>query len=58
MTRVTKRKATKQLNSIAKKAKQAMASWMAILGYVPSGEEVRAWQAGYIAGINDNGDKN
>lgn len=57
MTRATNRKAVKQIESITRKAKQAMASWMSILGYAPSGEEVRAWQAGYIAGINDKIDK-
>jgi hypothetical protein len=54
MSRLQKRLVSKEISAIAKKAKKAMASWMAVLGYVPSGQEVRAWQAGYIAGVNSN----
>jgi hypothetical protein len=51
-----KRKTTKEVAAIARKAKKAMASWMSVLGYVPSGQEVRAWQAGYVAGVNSQND--
>jgi hypothetical protein len=54
MSRLQKRLVSKEISAIAKKAKKAMASWMSVLGYVPSGQEVRAWQAGYIAGVNSN----
>lgn len=57
MTRMQKRKVSKEVSAIARKAKQAMASWMAMLGYSPSSQEVRAWQAGYIAGINEGMNK-
>jgi hypothetical protein len=52
MSRFEKRLVSKELAAIAKKAKKAMASWMAALGYTPSVLEVSAWQAGYIAGVN------
>lgn len=49
-----KRKISKDVAAIAKKAKKAMASWVASLSELPSEKEVRAWQAGYIAGINQH----
>lgn len=52
MSREHKRKAIKEVRSIAERAKRSMASWMAELDYVPSIQEIRAWQAGYVAGIN------
>lgn len=54
MSRFQKRLVSKEISAIAKKAKKAMASWMATLGYTPTGVEIRAWQAGYIAGVNSS----
>jgi hypothetical protein len=47
-----RRKSEKETQKLVKKAKQDMASWMSALNHVPSEEEVRAWQAGYLAGVN------
>jgi hypothetical protein len=47
-----RRKSEKETEKIIKKAKQDMMSWMSELSDVPSEEEVRAWQAGYLSGIN------
>ena len=47
-----RRKFEKETEKLIKKAKQDMMSWMSELSGVPSEEEVRAWQAGYFAGIN------
>ena len=52
MSRLQKRLVSKEIAAIAKKAKKAMASWLAAIGYTPSALEVSAWQAGYIAGVN------
>ncbi len=52
MSRMQKRKVNKDVAAIAKKAKKAMASWISSLSELPSEKEIRAWQAGYIAGIN------
>ena len=52
MNRRQERKVTKEAAAIARKAKKAMASWMASLSEIPSMAEIRAWQAGYIAGYN------
>lgn len=56
MSRSQKRKVTKEVAAIARKAKKAMASWIASLSEFPSEREIRAWQAGYIAGINNKED--
>lgn len=47
-----KRKYDAETSAIIRKAKKDMMSWIGVLGYSPSDLEVRAWQAGYIAGIN------
>lgn len=47
-----KRKYDAETASIIRKAKKDMSSWMATLGYIPDETEIRAWQAGYISGIN------
>ena len=47
-----RRKYQKETQKLVKKAKQDMASWMELLPNVPSEEEVRAWQSGYLSGIN------
>ena len=47
-----RRKSEKETEKIVKVAKQDMLSWMSELSSIPSEEEIRAWQAGYLAGIN------
>ena len=47
-----RRKHDAETSAIIRKAKKDMMSWIGVLGYSPSEKEVRAWQAGYIAGIN------
>jgi hypothetical protein len=47
-----RRKSEKETQKLVKKAKQDMISWMDTLSYVPSEQELRAWQAGYLSGIN------
>jgi hypothetical protein len=54
MSRMQKRKVSKDVAAIARKAKQAMTKWVSSLSELPSEKEIRAWQAGYIAGINQN----
>jgi hypothetical protein len=50
--RQEKRKLDRQAKSVIKKAKQDMQTYIETLGELPSEAEVRAWQAGYISGIN------
>lgn len=52
MDRTTKRKLNAETASIVAKAKKDMEKWMSSLDYMPSGKEIKAWQAGYISGIN------
>ena len=52
MPRQHKRQAQKEIRSIIGKAKAAMYKWVVDLGYEPTDIEIKAWQAGYIAGIN------
>jgi hypothetical protein len=47
-----RRKSEKESQKLVKKAKQDMASWVAGLDHAPYEEEIRAWQAGYLAGVN------
>lgn len=51
MDRKTKRQNERLLNSIKRKAKKDMENWMLSLSELPSEGEVKAFQAGYIAGI-------
>ncbi len=51
MDRKTKRQNERLLNSIKRKAKKDMEDWMMGLSELPSEGEVKAFQAGYIAGI-------
>jgi hypothetical protein len=51
MDRKTKRQNERLLNSIKRKAKKDMEDWMVGLSELPSEGEVKAFQAGYIAGI-------
>lgn len=50
--RSQKRKQDAELASIVRKAKADMANWISTLTVVPSEIEIKAFQAGYIAGIN------
>jgi hypothetical protein len=47
-----KRKHSAETAAIIRKAKKDMMSWISTIGYSPNEQEVRAWQAGYISGIN------
>lgn len=51
MDRKTRRQNERLLNSIKRKAKKDMENWMLSLSELPSEGEVKAFQAGYIAGI-------
>lgn len=50
--RLQERKVSKEISAIARKAKQEMTKWLGNLSETPTEKEIRAWQAGYIAGIN------
>lgn len=52
MSRLEKRKITRDISVLVKKAKIDMETYIASLSYTPSDFEIKAWQAGYIAGIN------
>jgi hypothetical protein len=51
-SRYEKRKAERQAANIVATAKKDMVSWVETLDYLPTELELRAWQAGYISGIN------
>ena len=50
--RQEKRKQEAQLQSIIRKAKIDMEKWISGLPTIPSEIEIKAFQAGYISGIN------
>jgi hypothetical protein len=52
MNRKEKRKTFRQTSSLVTKAKKDMLDWVETIGRVPSDQEVKAWQSGYIAGTN------
>ncbi len=52
ISRQEKRKQDAQLAAIVRKAKVDMEKWISGLSTVPSETEIKAFQAGYIAGIN------
>lgn len=52
MTREEKRKIQRDIDVIVQNAKQDMADWVLKLPYSVTESEAKAWQAGYIAGIN------
>lgn len=52
MSRYEKRKAARQAANIITNAKKDMISWIETLEYIPTESEMKAWQAGYISGIN------
>lgn len=59
MDRKTKRQNERLLNAVKKKAKKDMENWIVTLSELPTEGEIKAFQAGYIAGINrgvHNGD--
>ncbi len=51
-SRQEKRKQDAELAAIIRKAKIDMEKWISGLSTVPSEVEIKAFQAGYIAGIN------
>lgn len=51
-SRQEKRKQEAQLAAIIRKAKIDMEKWISDLPTLPSEIEIKAFQAGYIAGIN------
>jgi hypothetical protein len=50
--RQQKRKQDAELSAIIRKAKTDMQKWISGLAVLPSETEIKAFQAGYIAGIN------
>jgi hypothetical protein len=52
MSRYEKRKAERVAANIVTTAKKDMISWVETLEHTPSEIEMRAWQAGYVAGMN------
>lgn len=52
MSRYEKRKAERQAASIVKNAKTDMIKWVETLDHIPSDVEAKAWQDGYLSGIN------
>jgi hypothetical protein len=51
-SRYQKRKQDAELSAIIRKAKVDMQKWISSLTVLPSETEIKAFQAGYIAGIN------
>jgi hypothetical protein len=58
MDRKIKRQNERLLNSVKRKAKKDMEEWMLSLPELPSEGEVKAFQAGYIAGISRGSQEN
>lgn len=52
MNRYEKRKADRQAAGIVTRAKKDMIAWVETLDHSPTPEEMKAWQAGYVSGIN------
>jgi hypothetical protein len=52
MSRQEKRKADRQATNIVATAKKDMIAWVETLGHTPAEAEMKAWQQGYISGIN------
>lgn len=52
MSRTERRKIERETAAVIRKAKTDMQGWVDALQELPSQAEVRAWQAGYIAGLN------
>jgi hypothetical protein len=51
-SRQSRRKQEAQLSAIIRKAKVDMEKWALSLSELPTEVEIKAFQAGYIAGIN------
>jgi hypothetical protein len=54
VSRQRRRKAFRETKTLVGKAKKAMAAWMASIEQMPTEKELRAWQSGYLAGVNQN----
>lgn len=54
VSRQHRRKAVRETKVLVEKAKKAMAVWMTSLEEIPTEKEVRAWQAGYVSGVNQH----
>jgi hypothetical protein len=52
MNRTEKRKLDRQKAAIVKKAKQDMQEFVDSLNRMPTEQEILAWQAGYVSGMN------
>jgi hypothetical protein len=52
MSRHEKRRAERQAANIVATAKKDMIEWAKTLDHIPSELEMKAWQQGYISGIN------
>jgi hypothetical protein len=52
MSRHEKRKIQRDIDYIVENAKRDMADWVLKMPYSVTENEISAWQAGYIAGIN------
>lgn len=52
MSRYEARKASRQAVNIVTKAKKDMIAWVETLDHTPEQNEMIAWQAGYLSGIN------
>ncbi len=50
--RKTRRDNKKILETVRRKAKQDMADWIVEINRMPSEQEILAFQAGYVSGIN------
>lgn len=56
MGRKETRQAFREIKSTINRAKAAMYKWIVDLGYEPTNVEIKAWQAGYLAGLNHKED--
>ncbi len=56
MNRAERRKAKAEIDTIINKAKKDMEKWMSIIDEEPTLKEIRAWQSGYVYGINRSED--
>ena len=52
MNRKEKRQLKSEFDSIIKKAKRDMETWISLIDEEPTVKEMRAWQSGYIYGLN------
>ena len=58
MDRKERRDNKKMLDILVRKAKQDMADWIMKLDRMPTQEETKAFQAGYISGMNRGANDN